>query len=223
MENTFEFGSILCERFVLGPFQVNTYLLFERESKELLIIDPAISSAELFKKIKNLEPKSTIIFLTHCHADHILGLDATKAATQGKIVCSKEDSVMLGNPLLNLSQFFGTPMTVGPQDEFVEHEQEIPLGKYKGKVLSIPGHSPGGIILDFPEMVFTGDTLFAGGIGRSDFPGGDGRQLVKMIRERILTMPDKIVFPGHGPESDIATEKAENPFVSEWADSSLIG
>jgi len=214
MFDTFKADGLICDRFVLGPFQVNTYLVFDPESKELLIIDPAMASNELDLHLKDLKASKSTIFLTHGHADHILGLDHARAVSSGKVLCSAEDAPMLTDPTLNLSQYMGTPMTTAPHDSLVKQGQTVLLGKHSAEVIAVPGHTPGGVALCFKGMIFTGDTLFAGSIGRSDFPGGDGHELISKIKERILSLSDRLVFPGHGPESSISVEAEDNPFLN---------
>jgi glyoxylase-like metal-dependent hydrolase (beta-lactamase superfamily II) len=209
----FSTDGLVCRRLTLGPFQVNTYLIHDPESGELLIIDPALSGREMSAAMSAVGAKSVMIFLTHGHADHILGVEALKKETGAQVVISREDAPMLADPMLNLSQFLGTPITVSSPDRLVEHGQTLRLGTHEATAIAVPGHSPGGMALAFPHMLFSGDTLFAGSIGRSDFPRGDGPLLVKMIRERLLTLTNRPVFPGHGPETDLAAELDSNPFL----------
>ena len=121
---------------------------------------------------------------------------------------------MLTDPLMNLSQFMGAPITIPGEFKTVRHGQTLTFGTTEATVVAVPGHTPGGVALVFPGFIFSGDTLFAGSIGRSDFPRGDGKLLVNMIRERLLSLPNRVVFPGHGPETEITIENESNPFLN---------
>ena len=209
---TFKSHNLICERFILGPLQVNTYLVYESGSDKALLIDPAEESPTLLDRIKELGFNETTIFLTHGHADHLAGVDYFRTQLSGcKVAISLEDAPMLGDPDLNLSSYIGDQIAL--EDAEIILNDGDHLGA-EGEIAAVPGHTPGGLILIFPGMVFSGDTLFAGSIGRSDFPGGDGKQLIKAIKDKIFTLSDRYVFPGHGPETRIAEEKTENPFFS---------
>jgi len=209
---SFKHDNLICERFILGSLQVNTYLLYEKDSQQALLIDPAEDSATLLNRVKELDFSDVTIFLTHGHADHIAGVDFFRNHIKGcKVAVSSEDAPMLCDPELNLSNWLGEPISLAPAEIILADNDSFGPG---GKLAAIPGHTAGGLALIFPGMVFSGDTLFAGSIGRSDFPGGDGRALVAGIKARLFTLSDRYVFPGHGPETTIAEEKAENPFFS---------
>ncbi|MBU1107487.1 MAG: MBL fold metallo-hydrolase [Candidatus Riflebacteria bacterium] len=209
---TFKSHNLTCERYILGPLEVNTYLVYEPESHQALLIDPADESPTLLSRINELGFSEITIFLTHGHADHLAGVDYFRhKLSQAKVAISQEDAPMLGDPDLNLSVYLGEPISLSEADIVLKDKDQ--LGP-QGLLAAVPGHTRGGLILIFPGMVFSGDTLFAGSVGRSDFPGGDGRQLIKAINDRIFSLSDRYVFPGHGPETRIAEEKNSNPFFS---------
>lgn len=196
--------------------EVNTYLVYEKNGESALLIDPADESPELLNHIRELNLNEILIFLTHGHADHILGLDFFRRKIPARVMISAEDAPMLSDPGLNLSSYLGEDFTVEPAEKIASDGQKIEIGSFSGELFKIPGHTPGGMVIVFPGMIFSGDTLFAGSVGRSDFPGGDGRALIDSIKSRILTLPDRQVFPGHGPETTISEEKQNNPFFGTF-------
>lgn len=209
----FTIGSLVCERFILGPLEVNTYLVYEKGSKEAILIDPAEESQTLVSRMLELDFAAITIFLTHGHADHLQGVEYFRKKFPGsQVAVSQADAPMLTDPALNLSIYLGDSLTVAPADRILKEGDTLATGTHTGKVSLIEGHTPGGMILVFPEMVFSGDTLFAGSVGRSDFPGGSSNALIKGIKNKIFSLSDRKVFPGHGPETTIAEEKASNPF-----------
>lgn len=212
----FENGSLVCERFTLGPLEVNTYLLYERDGDKCLIIDPAEESQTLLERIKELEFVEREIFLTHGHADHIYGVEFFKSHCDAKVMISEADAGMLGDATLNLSAFLGDTLELEPAEMLIKDGDKFKLGSCIGEFRLIPGHTPGGMILVFDKMLFSGDTLFAGSVGRSDFPGGDGRELIESIKEKIFKLKNRMVFPGHGPETTIAEELQSNPFFGTF-------
>jgi glyoxylase-like metal-dependent hydrolase (beta-lactamase superfamily II) len=206
--------------FELGSFQVSAYVVIAGE--EAMIVDAPEGSDEIigFCDRRKLVPR--VLVNTHGHADHIIANAAMKKHWKDlAIVIGEGDAPMLGSPTKNLSILLMSWIKSPAADRLLADSDTVAVGEMKFQVLATPGHTPGGISLYCPEaadgrgVVFTGDALFAGGIGRTDFPGGDYDLLAKSIRERLLTLPpETVVYPGHGPASTVGEEARSNPFLT---------
>lgn len=153
------------------------------------------------------------IIATHAHIDHIAQVKMIKESTNAKFLIHSLDVPCLQDPKLNLSFFMDTPCTFPPPQRLLQDGEKLKFNEVELHILHTPGHTPGSISLRINQCVFTGDALFAGGVGRVDLPGGDFRTLQRSIREKIFSLPDDTrVFPGHGPETSVRKEKRENPF-----------
>jgi hydroxyacylglutathione hydrolase len=198
----------------VGLLETNGYIL-EHEGVAV-VIDPGDEAERFLDLVNEHNLRVAAILLTHGHADHIGAVGALRTAwTDAQVICHPIDAPMLNSPELNLSLFTGHKLKVGEPDRLVECGEELVFGPIRLEVRCIPGHTPGQIIFIERETgVFTGDTLFAGGVGRWDFPGGDGFALMRAIKEQLLTLPDDtVLYPGHGPETTIGEEKRSNPFL----------
>jgi hydroxyacylglutathione hydrolase len=202
-------------RLVVGPLQVNCFILADEKTKEAVVIDPGDDAQEILKIIKDRDLKVKYIVITHGHFDHIGANKALKDATGAELLIHEGDAPVMASASLH-SRAFGMNTTSSPQaDRYVKHGDTITAGEVSLKVLHTPGHSPGGISLLEKGMVFTGDSLFAGSIGRTDLPGGDLATLLRSIRMNLMTLPDDTrVYCGHGPASTIGEERSENPFLN---------
>jgi hydroxyacylglutathione hydrolase len=203
-------------RLVVGPLQVNCFIIADDKTKEAVVIDPGDDAGDILKVIRDKGLKVKYIVNTHSHFDHVGANKAVKEATGAEILMHEADAALLADAS-DQAIVFGVRVDNPPQpDRFVKHGDVIAAGEVSLKVLHTPGHSSGGISLLEQGMVFTGDALFAGSIGRTDFPGGDLMILLRSIKTNLLTLPDDTkVFSGHGPASTIGEERRENPFLNE--------
>jgi len=202
----------------LGAYETNCYVIQSSETaKDCLIVDAGLGAHKLIKFLEDRKLNPVSIVLTHGHIDHIEGVAALRAEFPDiKVYIHKLDAEMLTEPYTNLSAMTGAPFSVDPADFLLEEQSIIEQAGIKLSVLHTPGHTPGGICLYCEDegVVFTDDALFADSIGRTDFPNGNMEHLLQSIREKLFTLPDETkVYPGHGPMTTIAHEKAYNPFL----------
>jgi len=206
------------DRLILGAYETNCYVLRNSDaSKDCLVIDPGLRAEELIAFLGEHTLNPTAIALTHGHADHIAGVTLLRTSfPRVKVYIHKLDADMLTQPERNLSVLAGERIRSDPADMLVEEQSVVEQADVRLEVLHTPGHTPGGICLYARDegVVFTNDTLFAESIGRADFPGGNMSELLQSIRQKLLALPDHTkVYPGHGPITTIAQEKAHNPFL----------
>jgi glyoxylase-like metal-dependent hydrolase (beta-lactamase superfamily II) len=203
---------------VSTPFDENTYVVWVPGRTQAIVFDPGLEPDAILDFVREQSLTIAAILCTHGHADHIGGNATLKEAfPNAPIVIGAGDAVMLTDAILNLSAPFGFEITSPSADRTVTEGEVIEYGGITLEVLDIPGHSPGHVAFVYrgsPIIVFGGDVLFRGSIGRSDFPGGDGRLLVDGIRSKLFALPpDTLVYPGHGPVTNVRQEMKTNPYV----------
>lgn len=205
-------------QIAVGPLQVNCYILADEKTKETIVIDAGEDANDILKIVKKEGLKVKYIVITHAHFDHVGANKGLKEATGAEILMHQNDEMVLKSAANHGSLFGIRSVASPPADRYVKHGDTISVGEVSLKVLHTPGHSQGGICLLTKGMVFTGDTLFAGSIGRTDLPGGDMIGLLRSIKDNLLSLPDDTrVYPGHGPSSTIGNERRDNPFLNRVA------
>ncbi len=207
---------MILTKLVVGPLQVNCFILSDDKTREAVVIDPGDDASDILKIINDKGLKVKYIVNTHAHFDHVGANKAIKDATGAELLLHEADASSLAMTQ-HQSRAFGMESNPSPPaDRLVKHGDTITAGEVSLKVLHTPGHSPGGICLVEQGIVFTGDTLFAGSIGRPDLPGGDLMTLIRSIKTHLMVLPDETrVFSGHGPSSTIGNEKEENPYLNK--------
>ncbi|MGD9790531.1 MAG: MBL fold metallo-hydrolase [Phycisphaerales bacterium] len=231
-------GPVEIEVFTLGPFETNCMVVWpaggagERDrpegERECVVVDAGMGAERMLKAIRSRGARVTAIILTHAHMDHIAGVGAIKSAfPEAPIMIHEAEREWLTNPQLNLSMLGGFPVTAPPADRLLKEGEIVEIfdvshsggsgeRAVKFEVRHTPGHSPGGItlVVQGGGVALVGDALFAGSIGRTNFPGSDFETLERSICEKLYTLPEEtVIFPGHGPTSTIGREKRSNPFV----------
>jgi len=206
---------MILETVLVGPMEVNCYILAASKNQEAIIIDPGAEVRKIRQVLEKYGLKASLVINTHGHFDHI-GCDDKFGVP---VYIHSQDFAFLKDPQLNLSGVFALGYEVKSEIRPLEDNQIIGTDDIELRVLHIPGHTPGGIALQLirpqEKIVFTGDTLFCQGIGRSDFSYGNESLLVKSIKERLFSLPDDtVIYPGHGPATTIAAEKRDNPYLA---------
>ncbi|MBE0479334.1 MBL fold metallo-hydrolase [Candidatus Aerophobetes bacterium] len=205
---------MIVQKIIVGNLQANCYIIAEKKEGKGLIVDPGGDVNIILDFVEENKLQILYVIATHAHIDHIANVKEVKEATGAKFLLHPLDVSFLSDPNLNLSLFMESFCTFPAPERLLQDGEKLTAGQIELQVIHTPGHTPGSISLKINNFVFTGDTLFAGGVGRVDLPGGDFETLQRSIREKIFSLPDNTkVFPGHGPETFVEKEKKDNPFV----------
>jgi glyoxylase-like metal-dependent hydrolase (beta-lactamase superfamily II) len=204
------------EILTVGPLQCNCSILGDETSLEAIVVDPGDDIPRILSVLDKHNLTVRQIVITHAHIDHIAGAHRLKRVTGAPILYNQNDL-----PLVEMMDmqagWLGIPTPeVPPPDDTLDDGKRIAIIGLTGSILHTPGHTQGSVCLYLPDqsLLLAGDTLFAGSVGRTDLPGGNSRQLIASINNRLLTLPDDVtVIPGHGPKTTIAAEKETNPFL----------
>ena len=203
------------ENIVVGPLQVNCFIAYDEDSLEAMVVDPGDEAEKIIGLIEARRLKVSSIVCTHAHFDHIGAVRRLKEKTGAAVIIHKGDYeiyMRAGEQAV----LWGFQIEQPPEpDVYVVDGDEIGVGRLRFKVLHTPGHSPGGISLYGEGIIFTGDTIFAGSVGRTDFYGGSIAELKKSFSGIISLPPETRIFPGHGPLTTVKKEKESNFFVRE--------
>jgi len=209
--------AMIVKMLVVGPLASNCYIVGSSSTKQGMIIDPGAEAGNILKMVQQMGLSISLIVVTHAHIDHIDALRAVKERTNAQFAIHEAEKELLSTapPMSVVASLGLSPFKSAPQpDRLLKDGDRIDVGDLHFEVLHTPGHSPGGICLSGHGVVFSGDTLFNFGIGRTDFPGGSYEHLMKSIREKLMVLPDEtIVYPGHGPATTIGDERRGNPFL----------
>ncbi len=202
---------MIIKTIIAGMMEANCYIVGDETTKEVFVIDPGGDYKKIKKAIDNDNLKPQAIINTHGHGDHI----GANSEFDLPIWIHRLDAGFLQDLLKNLSGAFSFLLKTKPASRLLEEGDVLKVGKVALEVIHTPGHTPGCICLKGGGVIFTGDTLFCGGIGRTDFAYGSEDDIISSIKEKLLILDDSyIVYPGHGPSSTIGREKSDNPFVA---------
>ena len=208
-------GKLELQQMVLGPVYTNCYFLKNKETGETLIVDPADSPKRIFQKVEDMGAKPVGILLTHGHFDHIMAVQAVKAEYQIPVYACRQEEEMLREPSINMTVHYGQGCSIVP-DVFLEDLDVIRLAGFSVQMIHTPGHTKGSCCYYLKDegVLFSGDTVFYGSVGRTDFPGGSTAEIVRSLHKLVDSLPEETeVFPGHDASTTIGYEKRYNPFV----------
>lgn len=207
---------MLLEKLAVGSYAANCYILADEISKEAIVVDPGAEPDRILSKLKKHDFKTVAIVLTHAHGDHIGAVPELKKATGADVILHHDEAYMLKDASKNLSAgIHGKPVEI-KADRTIGDGDVLKVGSIEIKILHTPGHTFGGICLYVPaeKVLITGDTLFYGSVGRSDLEGGNHKQLIRGILDKIMVLDDIVsIYPGHGASSSVGFERRKNPFI----------
>jgi hydroxyacylglutathione hydrolase len=198
-------------KLVTGIYGSNCYIIMDENTKEAVVLDPGGDVDDIAHAIDAMGATVKYILLTHGHLDHTTGVAELKAITNAVVCINKKD-----DDLITKGEYLFGPLIEGGADKLLKNDEKIKIANLEFTGIDTPGHTPGGMCFLVNNCVFTGDTLFAGSIGRTDFAGGDFESIITSIKTKLLILPGgTIVYSGHGESSTINSEKLNNPFLQD--------
>ncbi len=208
--------------FSVGPLETNGFII--EEDSDAVVIDPGDEAYRFTDILQKRQLTLQAILLTHGHGDHIGGLEELhRNHPEAKVMCHRLDSEMLTNPAKNLAALIGKNIIACQPDAYIEDGEILTFGKLTLTAIHVPGHTRGHLVFKIGKELIAGDTVFSGGIGRWDLPGGNGNLLIQSIRAKILTLPDDTrIYPGHGPVTTVGEERRSNPYLNPYLDPSIF-
>ncbi len=212
-------NELMVRGLVVGVFQENCWVVGNRRTGEAICIDPGDDPEEILALARDMGVRIKVIANSHAHLDHVLGVYGVHREAGAKFLLHEADLDLLQNGWQGAVAQMGLDIEHGPPDPdgFVREADIVEVDGLRLQVIATPGHTPGSVSYYTEGLLFSGDTLFRGSIGRTDLPGGDYDQEMASICDRLLTLPDDtIVLPGHMQETSVAEEKQQNPFVVDW-------
>ncbi|MCJ7690838.1 MAG: MBL fold metallo-hydrolase [Clostridiaceae bacterium] len=199
------------KKLVTGIYGSNCYIVMDENTKEAVVLDPGGDVDDIARAIDDMGASVKYILLTHGHMDHTTGVAQLKTITKATVCISKLD-----DDLITKGEYLFGPLIKGGADKLIKQGDIIRIANLEFSCIDTPGHTPGGMCFLVQNCIFTGDTLFAGSIGRTDFSGGDFGSIITSIKSKLLSLPgDTIVYPGHEQISTINNEKLNNPFLQD--------
>jgi glyoxylase-like metal-dependent hydrolase (beta-lactamase superfamily II) len=209
---------MIFEHLTVGPLQCNCFILGDEATRDAIVVDPGEEADRILALVARHRLTVRTIVQTHAHFDHVGATGPLRDATGAEVCLHRGDTFLYEN-LAMQAKMFGVPVPkAAPVSRWYGHGEEVKAGGLAMGVLHTPGHTPGSVclLMAAEQLLFSGDTLFCGSIGRTDLWGGSYEQIMTSIKERLLTLPDDtVVYPGHGPETTIGDERRSNPFVQQ--------
>lgn len=199
---------------VVSMFETNCYLAADETTGKCAIIDPGDEPERIFAEIEKEKLTPEVILLTHGHGDHIGAVVEMVHRYKVPLYAGEGEEALLSSPERNMSAAVGVPVICPPPQAYLNESDTVKVGSITFSVITTPGHSPGGVCYRHDNILFCGDTLFYGSVGRTDFPGCSHDKLVASITNKLLNLPESTkCYPGHGPATTIGFEKKNNPFL----------
>lgn len=210
------------EPLVVSDYDENTYLVWDSETHRGFIVDPGAEAPRLIERIETLGITLEAVLLTHGHSDHIGAVAEIKERYDLPIYIGEGEQDLLTDPLKNLSGLHGEGIVAPAADHLLRDGDSLTIAGFDLTISMTPGHSPASICYRYDKIMFCGDVIFMGSIGRTDLPGADHQIMMRTLTEKILTLPDEVfLYPGHGPATTVGRERMVNPFLLQLQDTGV--